>query len=64
MGLSEKLAGKHVYFDKNIFICTLEAPERYSVQLASLAELLQAEGSAVFTSELTLAELLIKPLRD
>jgi predicted nucleic acid-binding protein len=64
MGLSEKLAGKHVYFDTNIFIYALENPERYSVQLASLAELLKVEGCAVFTSELTLAELLTKPLRD
>jgi predicted nucleic acid-binding protein len=64
MGLSEKLTGKHVYFDTNIFIYALEAPERYAVQTASLAQLLQGESCTVFTSELTLAELLTKPLRD
>jgi predicted nucleic acid-binding protein len=64
MGLKEKLAGQHVYFDTNIFIYAFEATARYRTELAALASLLDDEACAVITSEFTLSELLTKPFRD
>jgi predicted nucleic acid-binding protein len=64
MGLTEKLAGQHVYFDTNVFIYAFEAAARYRTQLASIADLLDDQESVVVTSEFTLSEILTKPFRD
>jgi predicted nucleic acid-binding protein len=64
MGLKEKLAGRHVYFDTNIFIYAFESTVLYRAQLASLADVLDEEKCVVFTSEFTLSEILTKPFRD
>jgi|MTBAKSStandDraft_2_1061841.scaffolds.fasta_scaffold66771_2 predicted nucleic acid-binding protein len=64
MGISEIIKGRQVYLDTNIFIYAFEG---YPAHVSFLQELFTAidEGKFVsFTSELTLAELLVKPLID
>jgi len=52
---------RHIYLDANVFIRFLEAEEKPLLSMFARA----AEGAlALHTSELTLAEVLVKPFRD
>ena len=63
MSLHEKLRGKRVYFDANIFIYLVEGFRELEAQLETIrASILNAE-CIVFTSELTLAEVLVAPFQ-
>ena len=64
MGRVSDLAGQRVYLDTNIFIYALEGYPEFAPVLAELFEAIdQGEVQAV-TSELTLAETLVKPFMD
>ncbi len=64
MGSLNALIGDRVYLDANIFIYALEDFSPVGAKLRSLfARFDRGELQAV-TSELTLAEVLVKPLRD
>jgi predicted nucleic acid-binding protein len=56
--------GSAVYLDANSFIYTVEHIEPYQTQLDSVWQLVQNGQLRVLTSELTLLEVLVKPLRD
>lgn len=64
MGIIDHLTGTRVYLDTNIFIYALEGFPEYIDLLTSLfIEIDEGKLKAV-TSELTLAEALVKPLID
>lgn len=58
------LAGSRLYLDTNIFIYAFEAQNRWTPVLIELFRLIEAKICESVTSEMTLAELLVKPLRD
>jgi predicted nucleic acid-binding protein len=64
MGILTRIAGRRTYLDVNVFIYALEAHPTY---LAVVSELFAAiDGGKVYavTSELSLAESLVKPYTD
>lgn len=64
MGLLESLEGDRIYLDTNTWIYALEGYSAFRPQLTLLFEQMQAGTLTGITSELTLAELLVKPCRD
>ncbi|MDD1729838.1 MAG: PIN domain-containing protein [Methanospirillum sp.] len=62
MGIIDNIKGEQIYLDTNIFIYALEAFPEYVNTLTSLFTALDEGNLKAVTSELTLAELLIKPL--
>lgn len=63
MGL-ELAPGSTVYFDTNIFVYALEDVAEYQEQISRLFTFLEDNACIVVTSELTLAECLVKPYKD
>lgn len=63
MTLSE-LVGKRLYFDSNLFIYFLEKDETFFVSVLPFFKLLADGQARGIASDLVLAELLVKPLRD
>jgi predicted nucleic acid-binding protein len=53
-----------VYFDTNIFIYAIDGHEEYQDLLQNIFEYIAENKMLVITSELTLAECLVKPMRD
>jgi len=64
MGIREILQGDRIYFDTNIFIYAFEEYPEYISLLKALFEAVDQGIYYVCTSELTLAEILVKPLID
>lgn len=63
MGL-DYLFGKSVYLDSNIFIYAIEGFDKYRSVLVDLFTAVEGGNIIVVTSELTLAECLVKPFKD
>lgn len=55
---------KKAYFDTNLFIYLIEKHPAYAEEVTALIQHLDAIGCQVLTSELTLAECLVKPYAD
>lgn len=64
MGIIDNIRGDRIYLDTNIFIYALEAFPEYVDLLSSLFIAIDEGKLRGVTSELTLAEVLIKPLID
>lgn len=64
MGILDALQGQKIYLDTNIFIYAIESYSDYLVALEEVFESADAGNLAVVTSELTLAEVLVKPLQE
>ena len=64
MGQLAELLGHRVYLDTNIFIYIVEGYELHATAIKALLAALDAGDIVAVTSELTLAEALVKPLRD
>ena len=62
--LKHKLAGKRTYLDSNIIIYALEGFEVYSVILSNFFNLVDHEFIEIVTSQLSLAECLVKPYAE
>jgi predicted nucleic acid-binding protein len=63
VGILELIRGKRVYMDANVFVYAIEG----NAIFPELARVFQAFGDGIFeivTSELTLAEVLVKPIRE
>lgn len=58
------LAGRHAYLDSNVFIYALNAFTPLLAVLTKLFAIIDSGSLQAATSELTLAELLVKPIRD
>jgi predicted nucleic acid-binding protein len=64
MGSLTALTGDVIYLDANIFIYALEGLPPFAAQLAALFQRFDRGELRAVTSELTLAEVLVKPVRD
>jgi len=64
VGITDALRGKNVYLDTNVFIYALEGYPAYSPMLNELFDQIDSGQVRAFTSELTVAETLVKPLMD
>ena len=64
MALREKLRGKRVYFDANIFIYLIEGFLEIAPQLDAIRTSILNAECTIFTAELTLAEVLVAPFRS
>lgn len=53
-----------IYFDTNVFIYAIEGHESHYQWLAELFEYIASKQMMVITSDLTLAECLVKPIKD
>ena len=62
MGLIEACRGRQVYLDTNIFIYAVEGLSEHLPVLRALFELFASGSASAVTSELTLAEVLPRPL--
>lgn len=64
MGIADLVKGEKIYIDTNIFIYALEGYPEFAASLTSLFAAIDADVVKAVTSELTLAESLVKPLMD
>ena len=64
MGLIERLAGGTAYLDTNTFIYAVEQIKEFRPLVDELLPAIDRGSVRAVTSELTLAEALVKPLRD
>jgi predicted nucleic acid-binding protein len=64
VGLIDQIQGQRVYLDANVFIYALEAYASYVDELARMFDAIDSGALTAVTSELTLAEVLDKPLMD
>lgn len=58
------LKGKRVYFDTNTIIYFLEQHEPYFEVVAPIFDMIGTGDISAFTGNITIVELLIKPIRD
>jgi predicted nucleic acid-binding protein len=64
MEMMDAIRGERIYLDTSIFIYALEAYPAYVSTLTSLFAAIDEGTIKAVTSELTLAEVLIKPMMD
>lgn len=64
MGTINAYHGRRVYLDTNFFIYTLENFAPAAAAVAKLGEMIQNGELLAYTSELTLAEVLVVPVRQ
>jgi predicted nucleic acid-binding protein len=64
MGLLNSLQGDRIYLDVNIWIYALEGYPNFRSDLAALFQAIDQGRLTAVTSELALAEALVKPLQD
>ena len=63
MGLRDQLKGNRVYFDANIFIYLMEGFASLERELSDIRESILHGETYIFTSELTLCEVLVPAFR-
>jgi predicted nucleic acid-binding protein len=64
MGLLNSLQGDRIYLDVNIWIYALEGYPGFGSDLAALFQAIDQGRLTAVTSELSLAEALVKPIQD
>lgn len=64
MDILTTIQGKRIYLDTNIWIYTLEGYPKYRSFLTTLYQTIDTGQLQAITSELTLAEVLVKPFMD
>lgn len=64
MGLLDSLIGDHIYLDSNIWIYSSQGTPAYKQALSSMFAAVDAGTLSVVTSELSLAEILVRPIRE
>jgi predicted nucleic acid-binding protein len=64
VGLRDRLRGKRVYFDANVFIYLMEGFASLEKELGEIRESILHGETQIFTSELTLCEVLVPAFRD
>jgi len=60
----DRLSGKKIYLDANIIIYLLEGFEPFTSSLSRLLEAIEAGQVRCVTSEMTVAEVLVRPFRQ
>ena len=61
MGLLDEIEGPRIYLDTNIFIYAVEGFDRFEEEISTLFSAVDRGKIEAITSELTLAEALVKP---
>ena len=64
MGIIDKIQGKKVYLDTNIFIYIFENYPGYQAIVDALLEAIASDEIKCFTNEITLGELLVSPFKN
>ncbi len=64
MGLIDQIQGNRIYLDTNIFVYLFEGFDPYISQIKPLIKKIEKGEYHSITSELTLAEALIKPIQE
>jgi predicted nucleic acid-binding protein len=64
MGIAGVVKGEKIYIDTNVFIYAMEGYPEFAASLTSLFTAIDEGVVKAVTSELTLAESLVKPLMD
>jgi predicted nucleic acid-binding protein len=64
MGIRQAIKGKRVYFDTNVFIYLVEGYVDFETSLNEIRESILHQEAEIFTSELTLCEVLVLPFRS
>lgn len=64
MGILDSLKGNHIYVDSNIWIYTLENVSDYSHSIEALFNAVDTGILTLATSELSLAEILVRPIKE
>lgn len=64
MGLLNAIQGNSVYLDTNIWIYALEGFPAFAQELATLFQAIDQGQLAAVTSELSLSEVLVKPIQN
>ena len=64
MGLLTSLHGDRIYFDVNAWIYALEGYPDFIVDLTALFQAIEQGRLTAVTSEFSLAEALVKPMKD
>jgi predicted nucleic acid-binding protein len=64
MGIRQAIKGKRVYFDTNVFIYLVEGYVDFETSLNEIRESTLHQEAEIFTSELTLSEVLVLPFRS
>lgn len=62
--MSHSIKGKNIYLDANIFIYLLEGYADFMRPLGQIFDFIDSGKLKAYTSELTIAEVLIKPIVD
>jgi predicted nucleic acid-binding protein len=63
MGVRQEIKGKRVYFDTNVFIYLVEDYPAFQTSLNEIHDSILHQEAEIFTSELTLCEVLVMPFR-
>jgi predicted nucleic acid-binding protein len=64
MGIRQAIKGKRVYFDTNVFIYLVEGYVDFETSLHDIRDSIHHQEAEIFTSELTLSEVLVVPFRS
>jgi len=64
MGLLTTLQGDRIYLDTNVWIYAVESYPTFITELTALLDSIDQGYQVAITSELSLAEVLVKPLRE
>jgi predicted nucleic acid-binding protein len=64
MGIRRDIKGKRVYFDTNVFTYLVEGYAAFQTSLNEIRESILHQEAEIFTSELTLCEVLVLPFRS
>ncbi len=64
MVILNAIGGERVYLDTNVFIYAIEGYPEFVDELNEFIDSIDAGNLKAFTSELTLAEVLVRPLMD
>jgi len=64
LSIAKRVRGSRVYFDTNVIIYFIEQNPEYFAAVAEIFKLIGTDEISAVTSEFTLAEVLIKPIRE
>jgi predicted nucleic acid-binding protein len=64
VGLRQRLKGRRVYFDANVFIYLMEGYAKLEASLSAIRDSIHNREARIFTSELTLCEVLVPAFRS
>ena len=61
--MTKRLTGQYIYVDANVIIYAVEGHEQFGTQARELLSFIENGSATAYTSEFTLAEVLVMPIR-